>query len=172
MNELLDTAELEAVLQELGEDVRKGYIETLLRNDHRATGELINSVTAVVDVQGEVYEVKLQLADYWKYVEDDTQAHWPPRGAILKWIKAKPVIPRPDERGRIPKPEQLAFLIRRAIAGKSPNQAYLKNPQGGTIGTHDLQKTLDAIMPVWGEKLRLALARMWTKYIREIFYRG
>ena len=160
MNELLDTAELEAVLQELGEDVRKGYIETLLRNDHRATGELINSVTAIVDVQGEVYEVKLQLADYWKYVEDDTQAHWPPRNAILKWIKAKPVIPRPDSKGRIPSQESLAFLISRKIA------------RVGTEGSHDLQKTLDAIMPVWDEKLRLALARMWTKYIREIFYRG
>lgn len=160
MNELLDTAELEAVLQELGEDVRQGYMDELLQHDRKATGTLLDSVTAIVDVQGEVYEVKLQLADYWKYVEEGTAPHWPPRKAILDWIKAKPVIPRPDSKGRIPSQESLAFLISRKIA------------RVGTEGSHDLQKTLDAIMPVWDEKLRLALARMWTKYIREIFYRG
>lgn len=160
MNELLDTAELEAVLQELGEDVRQGYMDELLQHDRKATGTLLDSVTAIVDVQGEVYEVKLQLADYWKYVEEGTTPHWPPRKAILDWIKAKPVIPRPDSKGRIPSQESLAFLISRKIA------------RVGTEGSHDLQKTLDAIMPIWDEKLRLALARMWTKYIREIFYRG
>lgn len=160
MNELLDTAELEAVLRELGEDVRRGYMDELLQHDRKATGTLLDSVTAIVDVQGEVYEVKLQLADYWKYVEEGTAPHWPPRKAILDWIKAKPVIPRPDSKGRIPSQESLAFLISRKIA------------RVGTEGSHDLQKTLDAIMPVWDEKLRLALARMWTKYIREIFYRG
>lgn len=160
MNELLDTAELEAVLQELGEDVRQGYMDQLLQHDRKATGTLLDSVTAIVDVQGDVYEVKLQLADYWKYVEEGTAPHWPPRKAILDWIKAKPVIPRPDSKGRIPSQESLAFLISRKIA------------RVGTEGSHDLQKTLDAIMPVWDEKLRLALARMWTKYIREIFYRG
>ena len=160
MNELLDTAELEAVLQELGEDVRQGYMDELLQHDRKATGTLLDSVTAIVDVQGDVYEVKLQLADYWKYVEEGSAPHWPPRKAILDWIKAKPVIPRPDSKGRIPSQESLAFLISRKIA------------RVGTEGSHDLQKTLDAIMPVWDEKLRLALARMWTKYIREIFYRG
>ena len=160
MNELLDTAELEQVLRELGEDVRQGYMDELLQHDRKATGTLLDSVTAVVDVQGDVYEVKLQLADYWKYVEEGTAPHWPPRKAILDWIKAKPVIPRPDLKGRIPSQESLAFLISRKIA------------RVGTEGSHDLQKTLDAIMPVWDEKLRLALARMWTKYIREIFYRG
>lgn len=160
MNELLDTAELEQVLRELGEDVRQGYMEQLLQHDRKATGALLDSVTAIVDVQGDVYEVKLQLADYWKYVEEGTAPHWPPRSAILKWIKAKPVIPRPDSKGRIPSQESLAYLISRKIA------------RVGTEGSHDLQKTLDAIMPVWDEKLRLALARMWTKYIREIFYRG
>ena len=160
MNELLDTAELEQVLRELGEDVRQGYMEQLLQHDRKATGALLDSVTAIVDGQGDVYEVKLQLADYWKYVEEGTAPHWPPRKAILDWIKAKPVIPRPDSKGRIPSQESLAFLISRKIA------------RVGTEGSHDLQKTLDAIMPVWDEKLRLALARMWTKYIREIFYRG
>lgn len=159
MNTLLDTAELEQVLRELGEDVRQGYMEELLRHDRKATGGLLDSVTAIVDVQGDVYEVKLQLADYWKYVEEGTRPHWPPRKAILDWIKAKPVIPRPDSKGRIPTQESLAFLISRKIARE------------GTEGSHDLQKTLDAIMPVWDEKLRVALARMWTKYIREIFYR-
>ena len=155
MNNLIDTAELEALLQQLGEDVRQGYMEQLLQHDRKATGALLDSVTSVVVVNDLVYEVKLQLADYWKYVEEGTAPHWPPRKAILDWINAKPVIPRPDKNGRLPSPEQLAFLISRKIA---------------RVGSHDLQKTLDTIMPVWDERLKAALARMWTKYVRQIFY--
>ena len=72
------------------------------------------------------YLVTITLADYWKYVEDDTKPHWPPVSAILEWIRVKPVIPRPDSRDRIPKPEQLAYLIGRKIAKE------------GTEGSHDL----------------------------------
>ena len=147
MNELLDTAELEQVLRELGEDVRQGYMDELLQHDRKATGTLLDSVTAIVDVQGEVYEVKLQLADYWKYVEEWSAPHWPPRKAILDWIKAKPVIPRPDSKGRIPSQESLAFLISRKIA------------RVGTEGSHDLERAIDAVNREYRDKLVIALSQ-------------
>ena len=158
MNELLDTTELEQALRELGEDIRQGYIETLLRNDRKATGALIDIPPAIVEVQGTVYEVKLSLQDYWKYVEEGTKPHWPPRSAILKWIQAKPVIPRPDRNGRIPSQQSLAFLISRKIARE------------GTEGSHDLQKTKDAILPYWEQRLQGVLARMWTRYLQRIIW--
>lgn len=63
------------------------------------------------------FEVQLELQDYWKYVESGRKpGKFPPVSAILQWIKVKPVIPRPDDRGRIPTQQQLAFLIARSIA--------------------------------------------------------
>lgn len=156
IDRLINTAELEDALRQLAEDVRQGYIDKLLREDHKATGNLIDSVSATVDVEGAIYEVNLHLADYWKYLEDGTKPHWPPRSAILKWIKAKPVIPRPDSRGRIPSQESLAFLISRKIARE------------GTKGTHDLRATTDAIIPFWKERLREILGRMWGDYIQKV----
>ena len=94
---------------------------------------------------------------------DDT-----PKEAILQWIKIKPVIPRPDENGKIPTPEQLAFLIGRAMAGKSPNQENCKSPQGGTTGTWDFHKSLDAVLAFYTERLQEALHRDALNYIEKV----
>ena len=164
LDRLIDTRELQAALEDLAKDIERGYKEKLLREDHRATGQLLASIHADVEVGGTTYAVVLHLEDYWKYLEEGTPPHWPPRDAILKWIKAKPVIPRPDEKGRIPTQESLAFLISRAMAGQSPN------PQipGGTKGTHDLRETTDAIIPYWKERLKDILGRMYGNYIASI----
>ena len=62
-----------------------------------------------------------------------------------------------DKNGNLPTPKQLAFLIGRAMAGKSPNQASLKNPQGGTTGTHDLANTLEEVNKIYLEKIEEAI---------------
>lgn len=129
MAELLRLDNVERVLQEYAVEFRNMYQDNLIRSDRIASGELLNSIEAHVEIQGTAYEVKLILADYWKYVEEDTRPHWPPKSAILKWIQMKPVLPRPDANGKIPTPESLAYLISRKIA------------RYGTQGSHDLQKT-------------------------------
>ena len=108
------------------------------------------------------------MADYWKFVEEDTKPHWPPLDAILSWIRVKPIIPRPDANGKIPTPATLAFLIGRAMAGKSPNQANCKNPQGGTTGTHDLRDTERAVIPMYVERLQEALHRDTLIFLEKI----
>lgn len=159
------------VLQSLANDVRAGYIDQLKKNGHYTTRgsdrRLIDSVETVVSVNGHAFTVSLKLNDYWIFVEEDTRPHWPPPDAIRRWVEIKPILPRPD--GKIPTPEQLTFLIRRAIAGKSPNQAKLKNPNGGTTGTHDLQKTKDAVIPVYIPKIEEALAADISQYISTVF---
>lgn len=146
------------VLQEYGNEVRNLYQDRLILHGHIATGNLLNKVEAVVDVNGTKYEVSLDhLEEYWKWVEYDTKPHWPPRDAILKWIQVKPIIPRPDKKGRIPTPETLAFLISRAMAGKSPNQLLLKNPFGGTTGTHELEEAISALNAKYRDKIIYAL---------------
>ena len=138
-NTLISFSNLEAVLQQYAAELKEVYKKHLVEADRLASENLINSVETQVETDRGAYLVTITLADYWKYVEEDTKPHWPPTSAILEWIRVKPVIPRPDRNtGRIPKPEQLAYLIRRAIAGQSPRQEELNNPNGGTIGSHDL----------------------------------
>lgn len=121
------------VLQEYAVEFRNMYQDNLIESDRIASGELLNSIEAQVTVNGTAYEVQLRLADYWKYVEEDTRPHWPPLAPILEWIRVKPVLPRPNASGKLPGPEQLADLIRRKIA------------RFGTQGSHDLQKTQETM---------------------------
>ena len=155
--ELMDFSRTEAVLNELAEEIRRNYREHLMDEGHYTTLgselRLVDSIKAEVTFDGQSFVGTLEMNDYWKYVEEDTTPHWPPRDAILNWIQIKPVIPRPDSRGRIPKPEQLAFLISRKIA------------RVGTEGTHDLQKTKDAIIPFYVERIKQALAEDLAGYI-------
>ena len=157
------------VLRDLARDAEEAYKDNLRGNDHIASGTLINSIHTSIEVAGTHYIVWMEMADFWKYVEYDTKAHWVPRDAILKWIRIKPVIPRPDpETGRIPTPEQLAFLISRAIAGQSPHQHLLKNPQGGTKGTHDFNRARDGVTAFYTERLQEALHTDALNYIEKV----
>ena len=166
--ELLELTELQKVLQDFATDIRDRYRDVLANNDHIASRKLVDSIKTQVLVGDNAYEVTMTLEDYWKYVEEDTPPHWPPRDAILKWIEVKPIIPRPDDNGRIPSPKQLAFLIGRAMAGKSPNQEKLKNPNGGTTGTHDLAQTKEDILLWWREQISQALGHDMENYIRKL----
>ena len=144
------------ILQDLAHDVEQGYKDSLERNDRVASGDLLRSVSTEITVNGTTYAVWMNLADYWEYVENDTKPHWPPKSAIDRWIFIKPVIPRPGRDGRIPSPESLSFLIRRKIARE------------GTEGTHDLEKTKDAIIPHYEALLLEALERDALNYIEKV----
>lgn len=156
-DELFNPTELMSILQALGEDVRQGYVDKLVKNG-RPTQEntLASTVSAYIEVKGTTYYVGLNLQEYWKYVEEGTKPHWPPPSAILHWITVKPVIPRPGKDGRIPTPKQLAFLIGRKIS------------KVGTEGTHDLKETTDALLGFYEERIAEALGRDCFRYIEKI----
>lgn len=156
MDELLNTENIQAVLQEYAVAVRNLYQDRLILHDRIATGDLLNSVEVRVEYNGAEYEVKMDLADYWRYVEMDTKPHWPPRSAILKWIQAKPVLPRPMKNGKLPTPEQLAFLIQRKIA------------VFGTEGHPDLTDSVEDMNKAFQERITAALARDVGAYIRKL----
>lgn len=171
MNELIDFTELEQVMRDLAHDVQEGYKGTLQADNHitARSGKLFKSVRTEVVVGESAYEITMTLEDYWKYLENGTPAHWPPISAILNWISIKPIVPRPDEFGRVPSERSLAFLIARAMAGQSPNQPFLKNPQGGTQASHGLQRTIDAVLPMYQERLSRALSADVGRYIQSVF---
>lgn len=155
--ELFNPANLLAVLEDLAKDVKENYKVQLELHDRIASGDLIKGITTEVEVNGTVYTVWMKWdVDYWKYVENGTRPHWPPKEAIDRWIAIKPVLPRPDSNGRIPTPEQLSFLIRRKIARE------------GTEGSHDLQKAEDAVLPAYEERLLEALQRDALNYIEKV----
>ena len=145
------------VLQEYAILVRNQYQDSLIKNNRIATGNLLNSVEYDINVGEKQIKVSLNLPEYWKYVEWDTKPHFPPIDKIVKYIEEKPIYPHEDKNGNLPTPKQLAFLIGRAMAGKSPNQASLKNPQGGTTGTHDLANTLEEVNKIYLEKIEEAI---------------
>jgi hypothetical protein len=157
MDELFNTDELAAVLQEYGVAVRNLYQDRLILHDRIASGELLNSVDNVrVEVEGTTYEVKLDLAKYWRYVEMDTEPHWPPKGALLEWIHWKISMPRPMKNGKLPTPEQLDYLIRRKIA------------VFGTKGHPDLTDSVEDMNKAYQARIADALARATGSYIRKL----
>ena len=153
---LFNPSNLLRVLEDLAKDVRENYKEHLELHDRVASGDLLRSVSTEVEVRGTTYIVWINLADYWKYVEEDTKPHWPPKAAIDRWIFIKPVLPRPDGNGKIPTAESLSFLIRRKIA------------EEGTKGTHDLRDTERAVLPMYEERLLDALQRDALEYIEKV----
>lgn len=153
-----------AVLEDLARDAENAYKDNIRNHDHIASGILLQSIHTTIEVRGTTYIVWMEMDDTWKYVEYDTKPHWPPRDAILQWIRIKPVLPSPDENGRIPSQESLAFLISRAMAGESPNP----QKKGGTKGTHDFQTARDGVTAFYEERLLEALERDVLDYVERV----
>lgn len=106
------------VLNDFGKYLVEEYKDQLILNDVNASDELYNSVNYIFKENGGTFEVSLELADYWKYVENGRKAgKWPPISAIEKWVEIKPVLPRPITL-KNPK-ESMIFAIRNSIIKKS-----------------------------------------------------
>ena len=158
--ELLNFENLRQTLEEYGQEVRNLYQDKLITHDRVASGELLNSVEFEVEGDGKRWEVSLNVAKYWKYVENDTRPHWPPVNKILEWIRVKPVLPRPDKNGKLPTPEGLAFLIARKIS------------RVGTKGTHDLEDSIEEINERYREKIVYAIAKDGETLYRMLNIKG
>ena len=123
------------VLDEYGKRVQNLYQDNLIRADKIATGGLLNSVEFSVVQYGRRFDVVLTLADYWKWVEEGRKPGKKPSPyAILAWVLAKPVLPKPNDNGRIPTPHSLAWAIAKSIGknGIDPTPA-LKQASDATF---------------------------------------
>ena len=146
MEELLSLPNVQRVLGEFAVALRNEYQDNLILHNRIASGDLLNSVEYVIDRDGYTYTVSLMLKDYWYYVENGRKAgKMPPIDNILNWIRVKPVLPRPNAEGKLPTPQQLAFLIARKIG------------EEGTEGTQDLRKATDTIWDTLEDRLYEAI---------------
>lgn len=162
----LDT--LRGTLEQMGRDVAQNYKDGLIAHDHFTTmRSLLDSIRTEVKVDGSVYEVTMTLNHYWKYVEEGVRGDrnpdspyanpgWKAYPHIARWIEIKPVIPRPDARGRIPSPKSLTYLITRSIV------------QHGTRGTHDLANAKEVTLAFYREKIEAALRHDMYDYITKV----
>lgn len=149
-------------------DVRDLYMNKLQQPDINgwnriATGNLINSVKTVINIDGSTIEAALQLDECWKFIEFGSQPegefkqHWPPVDAIKNWIKIKPVLPRPDKNGKLPTTDQLAFLIGRKIYEK------------GTTPYRYLQQSIDEVNKYYEQEIENAIALDLAGMVDNVF---
>lgn len=108
-----DKKQLKAIANEF---VRE-YQQQLSNFDANATGALSRTAKTDVEINGPLITVYAELEPEWKWVEYGRKpgGKFPPKQAILNWMKVRNILPRG------PKPisvDQLAFLIQRKIAVK------------------------------------------------------
>ena len=164
-DELLNLDNLRAVLEEYGKAVAQQYIANLKRDGRPASGKLEKSITTHVEVEGQDFVVKMDLEDYWKYIEYGTAGRltgnpsrkFPPLSAIEKWIEVKPGLPKPST---IPEKKSLAFLIGRKIR------------DFGTQGRADLTEAKMEVTEQWRERIEAALQHDMYNYIRKVLAPG
>ena len=146
MDKLIDLPHVQAVMEEMAIAIRNEYQDNLIRNDRIASGDLLNNIEYEITRGDFTYTIYVKMKDYWYYVENGRKAgKWPPIDNILNWIKIKPVLPRPNAKGKLPTPQQLAFLIARKIG------------EEGTEGTQDLRKATDTIWDTFEDRLYEAI---------------
>lgn len=154
---MIEFGNLMEVMAEYGKAMETKYKEELENSGRKASGRLISSINSNVTVDGMTYAIDFSLEDYWKYVENGTKPHFPPVSKILEWVKIKPILPTPDSSGKVPTPEQLAFLISRKIS------IY------GTDGTKDLEDTLELTDMEWRDRITEALDKDVVEALNLLF---
>lgn len=167
------------VLEEYGQEAQELYKAKLTAGrppygTKNASGDLLNSVKWGLQVNGSKYEVTLDLAKYWKYVEGGLQGHatsyfgavypavqrrdgttlW---NAIRSWIDIKPVIPRPNKNGKIPTKDQVAYLITRKIGRK------------GIEPFPALSRTVEELNIKYGQKIAEAVTKDVAAFVPLLF---
>ena len=146
-NDLIKFNHLEQVLKEYGQAVEDLYRDKLEKGNKVASGELIDKLRYIYHHKDNKWEISLYLKDYWYYVEHGRNpGKFPPVDKILEWIEIKPILPYPDKNGKLPTPNQLAYLIGRKIANE------------GIKAGNQLAETIEELNDRYMLKIELALS--------------
>jgi len=166
--ELLTFDNLRQVLEEYAAKAEEVYKYQIALGNHNASRDLVNSVKTEVVINDRGFEVTMDLAYYWKYLEGGSRGeesspagaayppHFPPPRAIEEWINVKPVIPRPRD-GVIPSPRQLSWMIARKIQRE------------GTEPYPALQTTIEELNRDFADRFAVALQQDTSDYIAKIY---
>ena len=102
------------------------YKTKIQKKDKIASGNLLASISTKIEVDGSVYTVILNSANYLKYLETGTKPHWPPTEPILRWVKDKR-LPTREYTGdkSLPTEKQLTYLVCRKISEEGTEKNYI-----------------------------------------------
>lgn len=109
------------VLAKFAKEFQIEYKELLSSEGINSSFKLSNSIEVVViEKENASYQVVFRGEDYYMDIENgrDAGLKAPSEDSILQWVNIKPIIPYPNDKGVIPTPQQLAFLISRSIGRK------------------------------------------------------
>lgn len=124
--------------------------------ERRASRRLIKSIKTKYEVNGSVYEVSVDLENWWYWLEHGrkptSKGKHCPIEPIITWIRAKGIVPR-EVNGKLPTETQLAYAIRHKI-----------DTEGYTGGQY-MQKTLDEINGKYTKLLQEALNKCVASYV-------
>lgn len=140
------------------EDYKKEF-ESLYKSkleERRATGRLIKSIKTKYEINGSVYEVSVDLENWWYWLEHGrkptSKGKHCPIEPIISWIRAKGIVPR-EKDGKLPTETQLAYAIRHKIDTE------------GYSGGQYMQQTLDEINDKYTKLLQEALTKCVDSYV-------
>ena len=103
-------------LNDFGKELADKYQRKIVNDDAVSSGKLLNSIRYIFNKNNTSFEISMEMAEYWKYVENGRKSgKFPPISAIREWVSVKKVMPRPYN-GKLPTENQLAFLIARSIS--------------------------------------------------------
>lgn len=146
---------LTALLEDYGKRAEAYYRENLANNGKNASHTLSESAHYKLRRDGNTFEVSMDLAKYWYWVDEGRKpGKFPPKDAILQWIRVKPIIPL-SQMPRVATENSLAYLIGRKIARK------------GIPATHSLREAVRRTDNELLDKLAAALSADLTN---EIYY--
>lgn len=157
---------IDFVLKNYMRDFKEAYKRTLEEKGAKATGNLIKSINITLQKGNETYEVWLNVADYYYYVDKGRrEGNMPPVNSILKWIEAKKILPR--EASKLPREKQqlqLAWAISKSIGIVGTMERY------GAFGkgTNALKLTMQEVNERYIPLLQEALESDWYEYSMEI----
>lgn len=146
-------------LNDFGKELADKNKRNLVNDDAVASGKLLNSIRYIFNKNNTSFEISMEMAEYWKYVENGRKSgKFPPISAIREWVKVKRVIPRPYN-GKLPTENQLAFLIARSISKKGIRPRPIFNDSLDDVMndfengledafTKDIENEIDKIMTV------------------------
>lgn len=168
MEQLMDLTELHQILQEYAKEAEEIYKYQIALGGKNASRKLVDTITSNVKVGEQSFEVSLNLQKYWKYIEGGSKgtessfpgavypAHFPPPWALERWINVKPILPRPDDYGRLPSPKSLSYAMAHSIEKKGikPHPA--------------LQTTQEELHKIYYERITAALGRDVGRYIQKL----
>lgn len=161
---------LERVLNEYCKDAVEIYnYQIALGDEHgnkNASRNLTDTLQARIEARADGYSVIFNIAEYYKYIEGGSKgtqsspegavypAHFPPPKIIEQWINVKPILPRPDDHGHLPSPQELSWAIATTIE------------RNGIKPFPALATTKEELKKIYEEKIQEALMEDMKTFIK------